>query len=140
MNINLEWFKRHPNWTYIIGFIGYQILSFCVGIIVGLVAYPNEVNDSAITIVTLLMFVIIVLPFNIVILKLKKRNVWWILLMWLLAPLLLENRNEYSDYATKDAHWNEFKSWQTNYQNEDSKKQDIDKQWHDFDVWKVNQK
>ena len=87
----LNWFQRHLNWTYILGYVIVIVLSFIVGFI--LVGIDPYVADESLDTVGYLMYFIIMLPMSIWVLKRKNRSLWWLLLANWLSPLWLGNKS-----------------------------------------------
>ncbi len=87
----LNWFYRHLNWTYILGYVLVLVLCFIAGLILGTI--DPYVADETVDLVAYLIVFIVMLPMSIWVLKRKKRSLWWLLLAGWLSPLWLGNKS-----------------------------------------------
>lgn len=87
----LNWFYRHLNWTYILGYVVVLVLCFIAGFILG--SIDPYVADEILDVVTYLISFIVMLPMSIWVLKRKNRSLWWLLLAGWLSPLWLRNKS-----------------------------------------------
>jgi hypothetical protein len=83
--MDLEWFERNPNKTYIIALVGCFFISG-VGVVTNAEAVTNTIR------------ILVMLYVSVWILRIKDCSMWWILLMGFLSPLLVRNRGKYSQY------------------------------------------
>lgn len=91
----MSWFKRHLNWSYLIGFVVLYFGCFFVGGFMGgmggmsdeAIMEMNAALDNTYLLVSLLIVSAIVI-------KAKKQSLWWLLLMFQLSPLWIANKSE----------------------------------------------
>ena len=74
----MNWFERHLNWAYVLGFLATFALCFIASFI--LVSIDPYVADEVLDLVGYLIGFIIMLPMFIWVLKKKNRILWLLLL------------------------------------------------------------
>ncbi len=80
----MNWFRRHLNWTYVLAYL----LSFVLNL------YADEsVVAWWLSLVTAILWLVI----SGWVIKRKGRSLWWILLSWIGSPLWLKNKKSYRE-------------------------------------------
>jgi len=74
----MNWFRRHLNWTYVLSYLLWFVLS----------------SGSEVAGLVAAVFWLIVSGW---IIKQKGRRLWWLLLSWFLSPLWLKNKKSYRE-------------------------------------------
>ena len=87
----MNWFERHLNWTYVLGYIMALVLCFIAGGILGTI--DPYIADETLEGIGYLIVLIVMLPMSIWVLKRKNRNLWWLLLAGCFSPLWLGNKS-----------------------------------------------
>lgn len=91
----MNWFRKHLNWSYMI------VLGFCffVALTIGVVIEfsapytPEETFDT----IGYIIWLTIMIPVSIMVLKAKGRSLWWLLLIGWLSPVWLSNKRTFVD-------------------------------------------
>lgn len=90
------WFEQHPSKTYLLG-IGLALgLCMFAGFMYGLTS--PIVDEEVIDTVSNVIWYTVMIPVSILVIKLKNRSMWWLLLAGLLSPLWLGDEGKYSKY------------------------------------------
>ena len=90
-SMELNWFQRHLNWTYVLGLGATFVLSFIAGVVLYLTD-PYATDETAELLGYLIGF-LVMLPLSIWVLKRKNRSLWWLLLSGWFSPLWLGNNS-----------------------------------------------
>jgi len=86
----MNWFKRHLNWTYVLGYIAVFVFCFIVGFVLAVV--DPYVSDEVLDVVGYSICIIVLFPLSVWTLKMKNRSQWWLLLAGWLSPLWLSSK------------------------------------------------
>ena len=86
----MNWWQRHLNWAYTVILLGYYVACMMGGVAVGLIA-PYAI-DGLSTVISIGLWLVIMIPASVWVLRAKGRSLWWLLLAGWLSPLWLANR------------------------------------------------
>jgi hypothetical protein len=108
----MDWFSRHLNWTWVIGILVLNLVSFFVGDFARLILLAT-------------------IPLTIWTLSQKGRSIWWIFLSWTFAPLWLPNKYQVKptvepvDSPTKESYTHIFDKPQIEKPKKDNSRKNI---------------
>ena len=86
----MNWFERHLNWTWMLGFVLCALILIIASII--LIIIDNGASFDIIWIVLIALPLVIMLPLTLWVLNKKGRDLVWFLLGSFLSPLWLSNK------------------------------------------------
>jgi ABC-type dipeptide/oligopeptide/nickel transport system permease component len=89
---DMNWFQRHLNWTFVLGFFAMFVLAFIIGIFI--VVANLKISDSWIQAVMQILAIVVMLTIGGWVLKQKGRSLWWLLLAGWFSPVWLGNKNK----------------------------------------------
>ena len=89
-----NWFEGHLNWSYILAYVGVclAVLAFWGAIIWLEVRLSPLALDTMGNIVACFLYVAIMLPVALWVLRQKGRSLWWALLFGLFSPCWVSNK------------------------------------------------
>ena len=86
----MNWFQRHLNWTYVLGWLLTLVLCLILGFVMVMID-PNISDDDLEVMGNLVGGVIMLVVSGWVIIQ-KGRSLWWLLLSGCFSPLWLSNK------------------------------------------------
>lgn len=96
----MNWFERHLNWTFVLGYAGACLLSFLAGFTM---ATDPNVSVGAVEAVSLLIGVTAICIVGGIVLRKKGRSLWWLFLAGCFSPLWLSNKREVVEEKESDS-------------------------------------
>lgn len=101
--MNFESFKAwgiaNPNFLYVASWFGGFVMACMMGVLLGLLMpidsnFDDPVLQPALIVIGVTAVVMVVLPVSIVVLKIKHRSMWWLLLFLHFSPLWLSDSKQ----------------------------------------------
>ena len=91
----MNWFQRHLNWTYVLGWLLMLVLLFILGFVLAVID-SNISEDALDTIGNLIGGIFMLVVSGWVIIQ-KGRSLWWLLMAGWFSPLWLSNKRMESE-------------------------------------------
>jgi hypothetical protein len=83
VDIKLKWHERHLHWIWVFGLVSAYVIMEVVG----------SIFEAQADLVGYLVFLAVMLPVSIWVLRRKNRSLWWLLLMGWCSPLWLGHKS-----------------------------------------------